>query len=528
VIPLEVAIGRPGSTPLRLTPLQRSLRWTTAAIGGFGACSFELPGDAGRWKREIPHLATVRIVLDTFVIWEGQVEDVTLRPADGGVSVSCFGFRRKLEEVSVRRIWSKRDLPWAEAPGGLGANMPFTGIGNLAKADLSVSIGQVDISDLTKIGVRVAGNGVVVATSAGGAALALIGPNISVQTILFDLTIGPANLAAARVWTWNSYSSGSLASTDFTTSGAKSVSGASRDSIGFCGWNNSGVNKTPIASEFCDFLNIRILGTSLGEDVAGGFYGGSILRDLIALVPGLTLGIIEDGSDFTIQTIERAVRSSSMSVVEEVAGFYAREWSIWEDGRFDWKTANRDEPQWLTRVADLQSGTEITSSVDGLAKTVYVLYMDAAEQRDKEASSTSTTQANPYVKQGKSQDVLVAPGFPMTSSTSAQLSSRLVTDQGSYPAIRGRLVLPAMLPVKRANGPSLPAFQIRSGENVLVSDLPKTDLFQSGRDGETLFHIIGTEAELETGRVVLEIEGQTRRSDILLARLAAATRGVTG
>jgi hypothetical protein len=288
-----------------------------------------------------------------------------------------------------------------------------------------------------------------------------------------------------------------------------------------------------VAGDWIQFYDIRVLGTSLTEDFwstpsDGGFYGGTILRDLIALVPGLTIGTIENGSDFVIGAIDRAVRSAVASVVDEVAGYYTREWAVWEDGRFDWKTVNRDEAQWMIRVADLQSGSELTSSVDGLAKTVYVLYADATDQRDKEASSTSVDQRNPYVKQGKTKDALASPGFPMIPSTSAQLASRIAGDIGTYPPVQGRLVLPAMRTVQRANGPALPAFQIRGGENVLVSDFPKSDLFTQGQDGETQFHVISTEADLDSGLVTLEIEGQTRRSDVLLARLAAATRVFTG
>jgi hypothetical protein len=166
--------------------------------------------------------------------------------------------------------------------------------------------------------------------------------------------------------------------------------------------------------------------------------------------------------------------------------------------------------------------------VDGLAKTLIVFYTDAASGLTTNATSVSSDQRNPFVKQGQQSDVIVSPGFPMTTSTASQLASRLATDQGGYPLVQGRLVIPATTIVKRASGSPLPAYMIRAGENVLVADLPKTDLFSQGRDGETLFHIVSSEASLEDGRVTLEIEGQTKRSDVLLARLAASTRTLTG
>jgi hypothetical protein len=515
MIPIEVVIDRPGSTPLRLTPSQRSLHWSTAAVGGFGGASFELPGDVGRWKREIPLGGLVRIVLDTFVIWEGQIEDITIKPADGTASVSCFGLRRKLEEVSVRRIWTQRTLTDWDSRTAY-----FAGVTN--------HVGQFDQADLTRSGPYF-----------DGATVAVVSGNVAVQH---------TNAPDGMTWTralgtyWEAGNTGNFngqvrSSSDgvgFTVHASPATLGTTFDvalvanarvfEVGM----EFTANYTPPATDRAAFYNLRLLGTSLTEYATGGFYGGSILRDLVALVPGLKLGNIESGSDFTIEAIERAVRSSSLAVVEEVASYYTREWAVWEDGRFDWDTVNRDEPQWMVRVADLQSGSEITSSVDGLAKTVYISYPNAALQRDSETSSISADQRNPYVKQGKTKDLLVSPGFPMTPSTSGQLASKIAGDTGTYPPVQGRLVLPAMLPIKRANGPTLPAFQIRGGENILVSDLPKTDLFSSGRDGESLFHIVSTEADLDSGLVTLILEGQTRRSDVLLARLAEATRVFTG
>src|SRR5206468_1529990 len=107
------------------------------------------------------------------------------------------------------------------------------------------------------------------------------------------------------------------------------------------------------------------------------------------------------------------------SVVDEVVGYYTREWAVWEDGRFDWKTRNLDEPQVVIPVAQL-TDLELNATVDGVARTVYVQYTDAASGKDLEASASSTDQRNPYVRQARTKDVVVQPGFPMTANTSSQ------------------------------------------------------------------------------------------------------------
>ena len=524
-IPLEVVLDRAGRTPYRLTPNQDSLRWTTAAVGGFGSCTFTLPGPPPFWKREIPHLSMLRIVLDTFVIWEGHVEDITLSMKDETTSVTCFGLQRLLDLTSVRRIWSKRDIDLqVRSPSRLTPDPAFV-----------LTTGTFDTADPTHVGVQVVGNGQTAVTGKATGAVYLAPSGITFSSVAFTRQkAGNANLLI-QLWSsadGDATATNHLSSNVNTTTGDSATLVSNANVIVFTQNLSAGFATT--SADLVRFYDIRVFGTSLTEDNTGagiganGFYGGTILRDLIALVPGLTQGVIDAGSDFTIASIERSVRSSARAVVEEVAGYYTREWRVWEDGRFDWKSVNADEPHWIATLDDLDSGSELTSTVDGLAKTLYVLYTDAASGMDAESSATSSDQRNPFVKQGQTSDVVVQPGFPMTSSTASQLGSKLITDQGGYPLVQGRLVIPATKTIKRASGTPLPAFMIRGGDNIVVSDLPKTDLFSQGRDGETLFHIVSTETSLEDGSTTLEIEGQTRRSDVLLARLAAATRGVTG
>jgi hypothetical protein len=469
------------------------------------------------------------------VIWEGLVEDISMSLLDETTTVQCFGLQRLLDLTSVRRIWSKRDIDFQLAPGGFGTSSPFNVLNSIPLADINVAIGRYNPADASAFGIRITGNGAVVAANAGHGATVYL-PGFKIKTVRWQTgrqgIFGVAANFNERLLTWNQGSTSILDAYDFTGFATPSEQGVALlndcDSIGFYCWNSSGGNQTPTWADIVDFTAIRILATAHDEDVLGGFYGGTILRDLVSLVPGLTVGLIEDGSDYTIQSIERSARDSARSVVGEVASYYSREWRVWEDGRFDWQSVNADEPQWITTLDDLDSGSEITSTIDGLAKTVYVLYADAASGLDNEASATASEQRNPFVKQGKTSDVLISPGFPMTSSSASQLAARLITDQGRYPLVQGKLVLPAMTMIRRASGSPLPAFMIRAGQNVVVSDLPKTDLFSQGRDGETLFHIVSTEADLASGNVTLEVEGQTRRSDVLLARLAAATRRLTG
>lgn len=524
---VSVVLERAGSSSFALTPEQDSLKFTTAAVGGFGSCSFRLPGDQ---RKRLGYLGRLRVTLGSRLLWEGQVEDHKVRydPAAGETVVQAFGLKRLLEETSVRRVWSKRDLDWHEVPGGLGASVQA----GVTRADMRADIGTYLPTDPTKQGWQMAGNGVSVA-ALGGIAVEAILP-INVIRIMGDLVLSGANVGVGKFRAAILYSTDHFSSWAHISDSGYDVSfsvdgttGGGADHIRAYFFNNSGGALTPTATDIAQFSNIRFLCTSLTEDAAGGFYGGTILRDLIALVPGLTIGVIEDGSDFTIQAIERAVRAAAIGVVQEVAGYHTREWAVWDDGRFDWKTRNLDEAQWIAPLPDLAT-LDIDTSVDGLARTVYILYTDAASGTTAEASSAATAQRNPYVKQGRTKDTLVEPGFPMTSLSAQQLATKLAGEIGQWVPANGRITISATKQLQNAVGTTLPAACIRAGDNILIPDLPKTDLGLAGRDGETLFHIVSTDCDLQTGLVTLELEGQARRADVLLARLAAATRTLTG
>src|SRR5690242_13630709 len=155
MIPVEVTLDRAGRTPYRLTPSVTNLRWTTAAIGGFGSCTFNLPGPPPFWRRELPALSILRVTLDTFVIWEGQVEDLTMSLLDETTQVQCFGLQRLLSLSSVRRIWSQREIPFVQRSPQLVTPDPA----------FEVTTGTFDQSDQTKIGIQFVGNGQTCSTA---------------------------------------------------------------------------------------------------------------------------------------------------------------------------------------------------------------------------------------------------------------------------------------------------------------------------------------------------------------------------
>lgn len=75
-----------------------NLEFETQVNGGFYQCSFSLGLPSGRaWEWYVSrHFARVAIHEGTTLIWEGRVEDVTLRP--GGADVTALGYWSSLDD----------------------------------------------------------------------------------------------------------------------------------------------------------------------------------------------------------------------------------------------------------------------------------------------------------------------------------------------------------------------------------------------------------------------------------------------
>jgi hypothetical protein len=274
---------------------------------------------------------------------------------------------------------------------------------------------------------------------------------------------------------------------------------------------------------------MRVLGTTVVEDVAGGFFGATLIRDLLARTPALGPGVIEAGSDFTIDHLDASIRRSAYDILQEIALYYAREWAVWENALLDWKTPNLAQPQWLLPIADL-SLLDLDASVQNSKRAVALLYTDAASGITSEAAASSVDRRNPYVLNGRTKDAIVDASIAMTALTAGQLATALLNDLGFGPVpAAGTIALPGEKIVQHAQGNAIKAWEIRAGDNVTIPELPLADVFTQDGRGENLFHVISSQADASTGIVTLTLDSYgSKRSDVLLARLAAVTRALGG
>lgn len=519
-------VRRPGGAqPLELTPEVSSVSFATVAQGGFGSCTFSVPLRDVPPSR-IPRLSHVALFHGSTLVWEGQIEDHDVDHVEGELGLVCFGYQRLLTEISVKRIWILRAIGWQLANALDGSSFNF----NPSIWGFS-TIGRFDDSDLNRSGIKFSSgfSPPLPAASANDAHGAWFYSEAPMTRILFDHTkVGsdPINVAVydsidGTTWT-ERYD---VAPVNTGPTSADVELGENVKYVRLVAYFSSGVAGANVAAEIED---IRILGATDNEDANGGLYPHTILRDLLALVPGIEEGVIEADTSFAIPQLSRVQRDYAISVVNEVTGYYRRRWGVWEDRRFDWRSPTFDQPQWILHLPQL-TACNIRTSADGSASDYYVAYQNAATALPEEQLTEATSRRNDYVRAGRRKDEILAAQVGMTAASAFRLSERVAGDHGEIPSARGSVKLPPEAFVEGAGGgPARPALLIRAGENVLIPELPKETFDSAGRDGQTLFHVVSASTDMVKAETTLELDGYQRSSEILQARLAAATRVLTG
>lgn len=511
----------PGGEPVDLTEQASAATWSSGVPGGFGSAQVTIPRLLTQKERAL--LGGITIEHDGRVLFEGTIEDASTDGSRTGVSteIQAFGLQRLLNDNSVRRIWSLRS--------SLGPQAVATAKGSSSGGALVLAptfeyvFGRYDTSNPTLFGFRVVAGGTVNALEAGQVGIALPSGLTGVR-VMFDV----ACYAPSGNWFLVVHSSTDgvtytkhleQAATVGTTVAVDLglVEGAREIRIAGTAVGGT-VAPVGIATATLEVSNLRVLGTGLREDVAGGFYGSTILRDVISFAPGIYPGTIENGTDLILAEIARVDRSTLTDVVLEVAKLYPREWGVWESGRFDWITPDLKSPGWLVPLESCIAW-RIEQSLDGVAKRVYVTFTDAADGQQKEASADATSARNPYVRTGRNKDVVIPAPAAMTSITAPLLAAKLANDFGRWPDVKGSVTLPPLATIRHSNGSrEIPALAIRAGDNVTIRDLPVEDIYAAGQDGQTVFHVTNVVASTDA-TVQLDLEGVTRRADVLLARL---------
>lgn len=118
----------------------------------------------------------------------------------------------------------------------------------------------------------------------------------------------------------------------------------------------------------------------------------------------------------------------------------------------------------------------------------------------------------------------------MTQNTANQLAAQVLQDIGFGPVpAAGTITVPGEAIIQHVQGNALKAWEIRAGDNITIPELPLVDVFTQDGRGETLFHIVSAEGNEDAGSMTFTLDSYgSKRSDVLMARLAAVTQALGG
>lgn len=545
-LPVTVVLDRTpyGTGPLDLSPLvaENSLIWSSVVPGGFASCSFQLMGDPRQLVKQVPYLSILRVVGDSGrVLFEGQIEDLasSIGRDSASLKVGAYGLQNELSEFGLRNVFSKRDMDWGACTTPAGTVIP--GSGTTVNPNFTTQFGQFDATDLTLSGVQVGANGGVSIPNNQGAFGDWKPPvGLTALTWLgtYELS-GPDSGTTRWLAEWWYLQSGSWTNASSTAAVGPASFSVSISSpftfsclrVGVA--NASGAAQTLAASDLAQFYDMRILGVISTEDTAGGFYGDTLITQILSLMSAnnatIGPGVIESGSDFLIDHLDASTRRTCLSLINEVAQYYTREWAIWEDGLLHWTSPNLSRHEWIVPISEV-GDLDLDASVVNSKRQVVVRYLDAASGLDSESVAVSSDRRNPYVLNERLKHEYVDPSFPMTTNTSARFAAKVLQEVGYGPVpASGTVRINGEKIIQHAQGNAAKAWEIRAGDNVTIPELPLADVFTQDGRGECLFHVVSVEANASSGEVTLSLDSYgSKRSDVLLARLAAVTQALGG
>lgn len=512
-----------------------SLRWTTLVNGGFGTATFFLPGRPVEvlGNTGLEYLSDIKIfgpggTVD--VLFEGRVEDITQSAEEGhlGVGVSCVGYGILTNEPY-------RNTPIARDSADRAKQYPVDSeyqrpqfLQLLAGADSSLGVNATRGNE----------KGFVfrgLASSVGST----LWQNEALEAFPFPVTrlkfdaysyLNPGG-ASFRMYAaiFGSY----LATTTPLIDSPLTNGGATTFSVGLASgfrnqWkvgvylNSAGIPATPPWLMIDNIRKFAPRGPSALDDEP--VYGHELIQDVI-FNSLLTKDYSQVDSDTSYQFSVAdfsAPGTTLRNALDYITAFYDRYWAVWENKTIYWKPSTLGTtPDWTLQGI---SGVEydLDPTITNAARSVRVAYQDVGGVA-REVTYDDPRLDNIFTLAGASKQAQVALPVVANSSAAAQIATTYFPDH-SYEVMSGTVTIPlsAFVTTSKQGGGKLPAYKIRAGESLRLTDaaLPR-DFFSSQYDRKTLLFIRSTDVNWETQTVTLEVDNTRDRLSTLMARISA-------
>lgn len=509
--------------------IPRNIQFNSSRNTGFATASFNLPRRLDLEYVDIGLLDEVRIASASgHTVWEGFVTDLPRELGDDGhsISVQAVGFMAHMQDRKVPLLYIDRDLShFAEPPStrqlanygttfGLTGNTQVTS--DWLSEDSPLLMQQID-KVTTVYRSRAEGFYTAAQLPIGSLYYELTSYDLSAAggplSGLWDVR---AVLSDEDVHTGGTYDTtadlgGSATGTLTATTGTRkfaslhffydSLAGAV-EGVWQARWNKLAVRGTH--------------GLTLRGTGAGGYYASDILRHLVSSYAPLldTSNVID-----TSWLVEHFVELDPISPYDamlKLNAFHLFEMGVWEDRQLHWAPLDLTDWDWEIRQDDPVTISLQGDSAEELVNGVTVHYQDLLTAAQKtlypsdDARLRDDSEGNPYTSHGRTHDLEITLSFPVTEDSAIEIG-RIALAEALQAKRPGSITVNGGY-VRDRQGNMQPAWRVRSGDRVRITDIP-SDLTRP----------IGEAAwDHESKRLTINVDSTVKRLEAFFDRTAVA------
>lgn len=542
---LEISVtSATGNEVYRWDSIAEQVKWSNLIPGGFGTLQLTLRRSTKLAGFDVQYLNDIKIRDEgQNLLFEGRIEDINPFSSgnDSGFVIEAVGYKTLLDDNIYYQSPIKTDVLWEPR-----ALTEYPGVG---RPDIiGLSTGQIDASDLTKIGWAMTLN------TAVGSRLDVTGQlnpspsGVTINTAYFDYAaaISGGNFWSVNLWGWvpgtgyvvtgfnGNVGNGTFPNQVVTLPlGTRWVLFALSTTVGIPAGSTFSVYNFTLGENYCPLSNLQA-GITV-SNVAGKTITA---QDAIAELLSWSYQMSFDPSQiqspaaaaYTLPQFSYFENPTKQSdVLNDIFAFLPSWWGVYDNKTLWVRDFDATRTDWVVSLAQgVQMDLQPTASE---AFSGAVIKFTTAGGKPAWRSVTDTTPDSIFQNvYGSPQRRRIFDLGTVGSTAVVDALAPVIFPENSYETQRGTITIPAGLLVYNGNlGGPAPAWRIRAGDNIRVSDAVTTRaLYGNTFDRQSNFIIRTVDVDWDSQSVTVGVDNSQSSMTQLFARLAAVNQSQFG
>lgn len=461
------------------------ISWDTSIPGGFGAASVTVSRPPNLHADDARLFSELRLYgPGNRTLYEGYVTGVPQVGA-GEIQLQTSGWSTVLDRIQTfREIYVDRDLNrWTSAARGrrqVILDISRQPVDSAVEADTTNGLAIIRIPHEPNT------------VNPQGDAWYDAGPGCEVASVYYDMT---SRSTSSHEGIWLSAAndtspaeSGSDLLTGTNSSSATTYTPTNPRRYAFFSFYFSGTAAAP--QSYVDLRRVAVFGnhglTKRGTAPDQGFYASDIIGDIVSRSPlSYTVGESIEPTGFVIPHLAFYDDTSLASAIEQVTALGGNngephEWGCYDDKTFFWRSPGTYGRTWYVRRDKVATPSSEGPDADNRVAGVKVLYEDAAgitksvgpPGSNSEHETSALLDSDPDNPAHRIPGAYSVETVGITTQQGAINIGTMILNERNRLKWRGSLEIQGT--VEDAAGNDVPAYEVRAGDQVVISDDPDT------------------------------------------------------